>query len=100
MNPGDLGKIFNQLFSKEEQQKIMELQTKPFEEKMDGLAEIFENNAKIPQGPAMAKAFRDQEIRQDMREIEDAAMSGSMDQMEMMQKSMKLAMKMKNKFGL
>lgn len=99
MNPGDLAKIFNQLFTKDEQQKIMELQTKSFDEKMDGLAEIFENNAKIPQGPQMAKAFRDPEIRQDMQDIEEAAENGG-NQMELMQKSMQLAMKMKQKFGL
>ncbi|TVQ83029.1 MAG: hypothetical protein EA357_07450 [Micavibrio sp.] len=100
MNPGDLRKIFNQLFSKEEQQKIMELESKPFDEKMDGLAEIFENNARIPQGKVMAQAFRDPEIRQDMREIEEAAQSGNLSQQQLMQRGMKLAMKMRGKYGI
>jgi len=100
MNPGDMRKLFNQLFSKEEQQQLMDLETKPFEEKMDGLAEIFENNAKIPQGKVMAQAMRDPEIRQDMKDIEEAAQTGQLSQPQLMQKSMQLAMKMRQKFGL
>ena len=99
MNPGDLAKMFNQLFTKDEQQKVMELSAKPFDEKMDGLAEIFENSARIPNGKVMASALRDPEIRDDMREIEEAAATGSLGQAEMMQKSMQLAQKMQQKFG-
>lgn len=100
MNPGDMRKLFNQLFSKEEQQKLVELESKPFEEKMDGLAEIFENNAKIPQGKVMAQAIRDPEIRQDMKAIEEAAQEGKLSQPQLMQKGMQLAMKMRKKFGI
>ena len=97
--PGDLSKLFNKFFSKEEQEKIMDLQHKPFDEKMDGLAEIFEQNARIPNGKVMAKALRDDEIRQDIKDIEDSAMTGRVSQAEMMQKSIRLAMKIEQKFG-
>ncbi len=100
-NPGDLSKLFNQFFSREEQEKIVELGNKSFDEKMDGLADIFEKNARIPagQGKIMAKALRDKEIRQDMKEIEDSIMSGGLSQAELMQKSIRITMKIQQKFG-
>lgn len=79
-DPNQLKQMFNELFSPEEQQKLAELQTKSFDEQIDGFAEIVQNNEKIPE--SQKKMFQaianDDEIKAEIKEVQETAENGGL----------------------
>lgn len=79
-DPNQLKQMFNELFSPEEQEKIAELQTKSFDEQIDGFADIVQNNSKIPE--SQKKMFQaianDDEIKAEIKEVQETAENGGL----------------------
>ncbi|TVQ83028.1 MAG: hypothetical protein EA357_07445 [Micavibrio sp.] len=101
-DPRQLTEMVNQLFSKEEQEQLIALQEKSFDEQMDGMAQIVQNNEKIsePQKKYFAAVCADPEIRADMKEIQQAANDGGVKgKLTVAKKMPGLMMKLQRKMG-